>query len=104
MMANDDLYDCLWPGGVIAVDKILLAPRSDLTGKRIGFLWDNVFRGDEIFPILEKSISKRDNKVEFVGYEQFGSIFGNNESNTLTNLPKYIKKLEIDAIISGIGC
>ena len=56
------------------MDKILLAPRSDLTGKRIGLLWDNVFRGDEIFPILEKNISKRYDKVKFVGYEQFGSI------------------------------
>ena len=58
-MVNIGLYDCLWPGGVSAVNKISLAPRSDLTGKRIGFLWDNVFRGDEIFPIIEKKISER---------------------------------------------
>ena len=86
------------------MDKILLAPRSDLTGKRIALLWDNVFRGDEIFPILEKSISKRYNKVEFVGYEQFESIFGINETKTLADLPKYLKKLKIDAVVSGIGC
>ena len=103
-MANTDLYHCLWPGGLSAVDKILLAPRSDLTGKRIGFLWDNVFRGDEIFPILEKSISQRYDNVEFLGYEKFGSIFGKDEYNTLANLPKYLKKLKIDAVISGIGC
>jgi hypothetical protein len=103
-MANTDLYHCLWPGGVSAVDKILLAPRSDLTGKRIAFLWDDVFRGDEIFPILEKSISKRYDKVEFVGYEQFESIFGNSETNTLAELPKYLRKFKIDAVISGIGC
>ena len=80
------------------------APRSDLTGKRIGFLWDYVFRGEEIFPILEKSISKRYKNVEFVSYENFGSTFGGDEHAALNALPRLLKKLEIDAVISGIGC
>jgi hypothetical protein len=103
-MANTELYNCLWPGGISAVDKISLALRSDLTGKRIGFLWDNVFRGDEIFLILEKQIKERYEKVEFVEYQQFGSTFGGDEHAVLNELPNHLKKLKIDAVISGVGC
>ena len=103
-MANSELYEVFWPGGPSAVHTVHAAPRSDLTGKRIGFLWDYVFRGEEIFPILEKSISKRYENVEFVGYENFGSTFGGDEHAALNALPRLLKKLEIDAVISGIGC
>ena len=85
-MANSELYEVFWPGGPSAVHTVPAAPRSDLTGKRIGFLWDYVFRGEEIFPILEKSISKRYKNVEFVSYENFGSTFGGFSSPTW--LPK----------------
>ena len=54
-MTNSELYEVFWPGGPSAVHTVPAAPRSDLTGKRIGFLWDYVFRGEEIFPILKKS-------------------------------------------------
>ena len=103
-MTNSELYEVFWPGGPSAVHTVPAAPRSALTGKRIGFLWDYVFRGEEIFPILEKSISKRYENVEFVGYENFGSTFGGDEHAALNALPRLLKKLEIDAVISGIGC
>ena len=103
-MTNSELYEVFWPGGPSAVHTVPAAPRSDLTGKRIGFLWDYVFRGEEIFPILEKSISKRYKNVEFVSYENFGSTFGGDEHAALNALPRLLKKLEIDAVISGIGC
>ena len=103
-MVNTELYEVFWPGGPSAVDTISSAPRADLTGKRIGILWDYVFRGEEIFPILEKCISERYENVEFIGHENFGSTFGGDEHAVLAALPKLLKKFEIDAVISGIGC
>ena len=103
-MVNTQLYEVFWPGGPSAVNTISSAPRADLTGKRIGILWDYVFRGEEIFPILEKSISERYENVEFIGYENFGSTFGGDEHAVLAALPKLLKNLKIDAVISGIGC
>ena len=103
-MTNSEVYGVFWPGGPSAVYTVPSAPRTDLTGKRIGFLWDYVFRGEEIFPILEKSISERYENVEFVSYENFGSTFGGDEHAALNALPRLLKKLEIDAVISGIGC
>ena len=103
-MVNTELYEVFWPGGPSAVNTISSAPRADLTGKRIGILWDYVFRGEESFPILEKCISERYENVEFIGYENFGSTFGGNEHAVLAALPKRLKNLKIDAVISGIGC
>ena len=103
-MVNTELYEVFWPGGPSAVHTISSAPRADLTGKRIGILWDYMFRGEEIFPILEKSISEQYENVEFIGYENFGSTFGGDEHAVLAALPKLLKNLKIDAVISGIGC
>ena len=103
-MTNSELYEVFWPGGPSAVHTVPAAPRTNLTGKRIGFLWNYVFRGEEIFPILKKSISERYENVEFVSYEKFGSTFGGDEHAALNALPKLLKQLKIDAVISGIGC
>ena len=103
-MANTEFYEVFWPGGTSAVTMVSSAPRADLSGKRIGILWDYVFRGEEIFPVLEKSISERYENVEFIGYEKFGSTFGGDEHAVLNALPRLLKDLKIDAVISGIGC
>jgi hypothetical protein len=99
-----DVEEALWPGGVNAVETVLAASRADLTGKRIGFLWDDMFRGEEIFPILQRNISKRFDDVTFVGYGDFGPIFGGNEHAVVAALPERLEALGIDAVISGIGC
>jgi len=103
-MANNDVYEVFWPGGPSAVHTVPSAPRADLTGKRIGILWDYVFRGEEIFPVLENKISERYENVEFIGYEKFGSTFGGDEHSVLSELPRLLKDFKIDAVISGIGC
>ena len=98
-------FEALWPGGVNAVPAVAPAPRpADLSGKRIGFLWDYVFRGDEIFPVLERTLTEACKDIEIVGYDAFGSTFGGNEHETLAALPQRLKDLEIDAVVSGVGC
>ena len=52
-----ETYRVVWPRGAKAVQATDVAPRlSTLDGKTIGQLWDDLFRGDEIFPILEEEI------------------------------------------------
>lgn len=103
-MADREAFEALWPGGVNAVDTVPPAPRADLTGKRIGFLWDDMFRGEEIFPILQRNISERFDGVTFVGYDTFGPIFGGEEHEVVAALPERLESLGVDAVISGIGC
>ena len=51
---NSNDYAVVWPRSAKAVEIKPLAKRLDgLEGKTIGQLWDDLFRGDEIFPILE---------------------------------------------------
>ena len=45
-MVDSQEFEALWPGGVSAIDVVAPAPRGDLKGKRIGFLWDDMFRGE----------------------------------------------------------
>ena len=103
-MSDTELFEVFGPGGSLAVDTVSSAPRTDLTGKRIGFLWDYMFRGEEIFSMLENNILKRFQNVEFVNYKNFGSIFGGGEHAVLAALPELLEDLRIDAVISGIGC
>ncbi|HUT51409.1 MAG TPA: hypothetical protein VM325_18940 [Alphaproteobacteria bacterium] len=112
MDANDRAQDnedgalaALWPGGANGVMAIEPAPRPDtLDGKRIGFLWDYMFRGEEIFPVLQKAIDSAFDDVRFVGYDEFGSVFGGDEHAVLSRLPGRLKELDVDAVITGIGC
>lgn len=97
-------YEVLWPGGESAVTAIPPASRPEtLSGKRIGFLWDQMFRGDEIFPIIEREIRARFDSVEFVSEDQFGPTFGGNEHETIESLPNRLRSLGVDAVVSGIG-
>ncbi|MFC1885518.1 hypothetical protein ACFLZM_00460 [Thermodesulfobacteriota bacterium] len=65
-------YDVLWPRGREAIENLPLARRPDtLENRTIGELWDGLFRGNEIFPILRKEISNRYPGVTFVPWTDF---------------------------------
>ena len=82
-----------------------LAPRLDtLAGKTVAQLWDYIFRGDEIFLMLEEALRARYPGVRFVSWREFGSTHGNQEHEVLASLPGKIRELKIDAVISGMGC
>jgi len=100
-----DLHRVVWPRARRVVDRGDLAPRlGSLGGRTIAFLWDSVFRGDEIFPILEGALRDRFPTARFVGWDAFGSTFGGDESRTIAALPDRLRKLGVDAVVSGVGC
>lgn len=102
---HEEEFAVLWPGGPPAVPAIEPAARpQSLDGARIGFLWDHMFRGEEIFPVIEAQIRSRFRDVTFVGYEAFGSTFGGEEHAVLEALPARLQALGVDAVISGNGC
>ena len=100
-----EIYRVVWPRGARTVQATDVAPRlSTLEGKTIGQLWDDLFRGDEIFPILEEELTRRFPGVRFVRYDTFGSTHGRNEQQVLANLPDMLSRYEVDAVISGMAC
>ena len=95
----------LWPRGRRTVTARPVAPRLEtLRGKTIGQLWDDLFRGDEIFPMLERALAARFPGVKFVGYQTFGSTHGADEAEVLKALPARMSELGVNAVISGMAC
>jgi hypothetical protein len=104
MSPRNGIYDVVWPRGKSQVEPAPAAPRLDtLAGKRIAEMWDNVFRGNEIFAHLEGCLRERYPGVEFVGWREMGNIHGNDENAIIAGLPRKLKELGVDAVISGVG-
>lgn len=98
-------YDCVWPRAPRVAQHRTLAARPDsLAGATVAFVWDDLFRGDEIFPMLERELSARFPAMRFVGYQTFGSTHGDDEHRVLAALPALLREHRVDAVISGMGC
>ena len=102
---SEQTYSALWPRGAKTVEIAPLAPRLEtLEGKTVAFLSDYLFRGDQIFPILEAELSSAYPDMKFVVFKTFGSTHGHEEGQILANLPETLAEHKVDAIISGMGC
>jgi hypothetical protein len=103
-MSSSD-YEVVWPRSPRTIKINPVAKRLDtLKGKTVAQLWDYIFRGDEIFPILEEELSKRFPETRFINYGVFGSTHGGNEREVVAGIPAKLKQYQADAVISGMGC
>ena len=102
---HDGYYEAYWPRGGRQQKTRALAPRLDsLEGKTVAQLWDYLFKGDEVFELLEEGLKKKYPGVQFVSWRDFGSTHGGDEKDALAALPKRFKELRVDAVISGMAC
>lgn len=98
-------YDVVWPKSARGIRVRRLAERLDaIDGKRVAFLWDHLFRGDEIFPALAAELTDRFPDIEIVDYDVFGNTHGADEKETIAGLAEGLARRHIDAVISGMGC
>jgi len=103
--SNDGYYEVFWPRAPRQMQQRELAPRLDsLEGKTIAQLWDYLFKGDEVFALLEQGIRARHPEVRFVSWREFDSTHGDEEKAALAALPERFKQLGVDAVISGMAC
>ncbi len=99
------IFEVVWPRGKKVIDKAAPARRLDtLNGKTVAELWDYVFRGEEIFPVIEAELSARFKGIKFIGPDRFGSTHSTEERDVLQALPQRLRELGVDAVISGMGC
>jgi hypothetical protein len=104
-MRNSSDYAVVWPRSAKSVELKPLAKRLDsLDGKTVAFLWDALFRGDEIWPMLKQELASRYKGMNFIDYDAFGSTHGDEEHQVLSELPGKIRSMQIDAVVSGMGC
>lgn len=105
MSRMEATYAVYWPRGQRTLEAQAVAPKLDsLSGKVVAFLWDYLFRGDEIFAILKRELEPRFPGVTFVGPDQFGCTHGADEREVLAAIPEKLKTLRVAAVISGMGC
>ena len=101
---NEPRYDVLWPLSRKAVKATAAAPRiPDLNGKTVCELWDVIFRGETIYPLVREYIKARFPRVKFVGYSEFGNFHGAREHQVTATLPDKLRAHGADAAIVGIG-
>ena len=77
--------------------------RAATAPRRVGFVWDHVFRGDEMFKTAEEELRAGDPRLTFVGYQAFGDIHGRDAANVVASLPSRLQAEEVDAVIVGVG-
>ncbi|MBI2906630.1 MAG: hypothetical protein HYX92_03120 [Chloroflexi bacterium] len=101
---GEPVYEVVWPLGRSAYDTLPLAPRGpDLRGKTVCELWDRIFRGEKIFPLLRESLSKQFPGIKFVDYTSFGNTTGPKQREVIATLPDLLRRHNCDAVISGVG-
>ena len=105
MAGNDGYYEAVWPRTPRQAKVKALAPRLEtLEGKTVAQLWDYVFRGNEVFEVLEQGLKARYPGVRFVSWREFGNTHGHEEREVVAALPAKLKAMGVDAVISGMGC
>jgi hypothetical protein len=105
MMSAEPVDEVVWPRSPRGVQRRRKADRlRTLHGARVAFLWDYVFRGDELFPVLEDELVRRFPGIEIVGYETFGNLHGADEKERVRELGGELHRRQIDAVVSGMGC
>lgn len=101
----EPVYDVVWPKSPRGVQPRRAATRPDtLAGKRVGFVWDFMFRGEELFPVLEAELVRRFEGITVVGYDAFGNIHGPDEFRVVEALPGVLDEHSIDVVVVGNGC
>lgn len=102
---NDGYYEAYWPRGARQQKTRPLAKRLDtLEGKTVAQIWDYLFKGDEVFALLEEGMKKKYPGIKFVSWREFGSSHGGEEKEALEALPAKLAALGVDAVISGMAC
>ena len=104
-MSASATYQVVWPRSERTVAFKNMAPRhASLAGKKVALLWDNVFRGDEIWEILKPELSARYPGISFVDHDVFGNTHGHDEHEVVAAIPGKLRELGVDAVVSGVGC
>ena len=102
----EDRYDVVWPLGRSRVEEVAANERlADLSGKTIGFIWDYLFKGPEMFEMIKTKLSAEFPGVRYVDYEVFGNIHGSDaeEKASLSALPERLREHGVDAVVLAVG-
>ena len=101
-----DCYDVVWPLGHRVLDEVAASERpAELGGRTVAYLWDELFRGPEMFEIISDVARERFGDVTFVGWEEFGNFHASmaQERRVLEALPELLRKHRVDLVVAAVG-
>ena len=97
-------YEVSWP---LARKARQVAPPcrhwSICPGKTVCELWEYMFRGELIYPMIRDLLKARFPGIKFVEYPEFGDTHGPKRREIVAGLADKLRALNGDAVISGIG-
>lgn len=100
---SEPQYQVVSPEGRPGVPMRSTAPLTAGRPRRVGFVWDHVFRGDDIFHIVGAELHATDPELSFVGHQAFGDIHGRDEGGVVAGLPDRLRAEGVDSVIVGVG-
>ena len=86
------------PSGKMSMMNVPAPRLKDLHGKKVGLLWNGVFRGAETFAYLQKALKERIPDIDVRSYDELPVGFSD-----VRTIGELIKKKGLDAVISGNG-
>ena len=104
MSTGESLFEVVWPLGRSVSKATAPAPAiADLNGKTVCELWDWVFRGDQMFPIINRELREQFPGVKIVDHQTMGNTRGRDEAEYAARLPELLRRHGCDAVISAVG-
>jgi hypothetical protein len=101
---DEPQYEVVWPLGKSVSKQVAAAPGlADLNGKVVCEIWDWVFRGDQMYAVLNEELRKRYPDIRIIDHKTMGDSHGVNERDYVANLARRLKEVGGDAVISGVG-
>ena len=104
--STEPVYEVVWPLGRRAVEPMSIAPRlPDLHGKTVAFVWDHVFRGDDMFDRFGAAAKQRHGDITLLEHHDFGNIHGTSveEHDAVDGLAVRLRDRNVDAAVVGVG-
>ena len=86
------------PGGRVEMTETPAKRIAGLRGRKVGLLWNGVFRGDDMFPFLQQLLKERFPDGEILSYGELPSHHPDAET-----IGQVVKEKGCDAVIAGNG-
>lgn len=102
--SEQSYFEAYWPRAAARGKVKPLAQRhASLAGKRVAFLWDFLFRGDDIYVVVEEELRKRFPGISFMGWQEIGNIHGGDEKQIVAGLAARLKAADVDAVVTSVA-
>jgi hypothetical protein len=105
-MDTEGRYEVVWPLGQSRVEEVPPNERlGDLSGKTVAFIWDYMFKGPEMWALIQEHLSAVFPGVHYVDYTVFGNIHGS-DAEQKANLEAMAGRLQehgVDAAVVAVG-